>query len=117
MPSERIQKQIDQHLDAAQEAGARLDRATAKEHAEAALSLDAENENAKVLLASAEGRGAASLQGAPGERSDYLAHDNTLDRDYLLIDRGRAYAGLFLLTATPIALALAVDAYLGTRRA
>lgn len=60
MPSGRIQRRIDQHLNAAEEAGARLDWAAAKKHARAALSLDVENKDAGVLLASAESRLTAS---------------------------------------------------------
>lgn len=56
MPSERIQRQIDQHLDAAEQAGLRLDWSAAVEHAGAALGLDPDNEDAPVLRAAAERR-------------------------------------------------------------
>ena len=51
MPSERIQRQIDQHLDAAEQAGLGLNWNLAREHAQAALALDPQNEDALAFLA------------------------------------------------------------------
>ncbi|HLF76137.1 MAG TPA: protein kinase [Dehalococcoidia bacterium] len=109
MPSERVQRQIDHHLDAAEVAGGQLDWTSAREHAEAALALDSENADARVLLAAALRRLGSSLTpvdsarsapvpaqptafangryavkrflGEGGKKKVYLAHDSLLDRD------------------------------------
>ena len=61
MPSERIQRQIDQHLDAAEEASGRLDWPALEDHAAAALALEPDNGDATVLLTAARQRLAASI--------------------------------------------------------
>jgi class 3 adenylate cyclase/Cdc6-like AAA superfamily ATPase len=67
MPSERVQRRIDQFLDEAEEALSRTDWETARQRSEAVLSLDPENEDASTYLAAvARGsRGAGSTDGSP----------------------------------------------------
>ena len=54
MPSERIQRQIDQHLDAAEQASLALDWTLVREHSQAVLDHDGENADAVALLAASE---------------------------------------------------------------
>ncbi len=70
MPSERIQRRIDRLLDTAEEAADRKDWPAAAEAAREALSLDAENDDAKALLGAAESMlpGARQLP-ASGDRA------------------------------------------------
>jgi hypothetical protein len=70
MPSERIQRQIDQHLDAAEEASGRLDWPAVEDHAGAALALDPDNGDATVLLTAARQRLAASIPSADRSAED-----------------------------------------------
>lgn len=51
MPSERMQRQIDRFLDAAEEAMARFDWAAVHDNAQAVLRLDPENQDAVSYLA------------------------------------------------------------------
>lgn len=53
MPSERIQRQIDQHLDAAETAALKLDWQPVADHAQAVLDLEPGNKDAPVMLAAA----------------------------------------------------------------
>ena len=53
MPSERIQRQIDQHLDAAEAASLALDWDAVRGHAEAVLRLDPDNGDAQSFLTAA----------------------------------------------------------------
>jgi tetratricopeptide (TPR) repeat protein len=64
VPSERVQRQIDQHLDAAEEASLRLEWAVVRDHAHAVLDLDSGNGDATALLASAENALARGNTGA-----------------------------------------------------
>ena len=50
MPSERIQRRIDALLDEADEAVSRDDWDTVRQHANAVLSFDAENDDARSYL-------------------------------------------------------------------
>src|SRR5437660_1422155 len=54
MPSERVQRQIDRFLDAAEEAVAQKEWALAREHALAVLDLDPDNNDAGSFLAAAD---------------------------------------------------------------
>ena len=104
MPSERIQRRIDQLLDEADDAVARRDWATVHDAANAVLALDHGNQDALTYLEAAQHTqqqaGAAPPPGSAtphsfvsgrysvrrflgegGKKKVYLAHDNTLDRD------------------------------------
>jgi len=62
MPSERIQRRIDRLLDTAEEVADGKDWPAAAEAAREALSLDAQNDDAKALLAAAESMLAGASQ-------------------------------------------------------
>ncbi len=51
--SERIQRQIDQHLDAAEAASLKLDWLAAADHAQAVVDLEPGNKDAPAMLAAA----------------------------------------------------------------
>lgn len=53
MTSERIQRQIDQHLDAAEAASLRLDWQAVADHAQAVVDLEPGNKDAPTMLAAA----------------------------------------------------------------
>ncbi len=53
MTSERIQRQIDQHLDAAEAASLKLDWQAVVDHAQAVLDLESGNKDAPAMLAAA----------------------------------------------------------------
>ena len=76
MHTERIQRQIDQLLDQAEEAIARRDWDAARECAQAVLRVDAENQDARGYLALAGDQGAPeSIASAP---SDYSAPERRI---------------------------------------
>lgn len=53
MLSERLQRQIDQHLDAAEAASLKLDWQAVVDHAQAVLDLEPGNKDAPAMLAAA----------------------------------------------------------------
>ena len=111
MTTERLQRRIEQFLDQADEAMARLDWQTVVDRAQAVLAMDPGNADATAYLATADrGLGAAQVGPAPppaapsslaaqpesfangryqvkrslgegGKKRVYLAHDTLLDRD------------------------------------
>src|SRR5437773_2790025 len=68
MPSERIQRRIDQYLDAADEAAGRFDWPAVRQNAQAALSLDPDNADAQTYLEAAERNLASASTAQPPAR-------------------------------------------------